>query len=70
MKKFLCAFLLVICISLSACGKVKDISIIGSSDGPTQITVTEKGEKAMYEQITQEKAKRIMDSKKIISFLM
>lgn len=59
MKRVICAILSVICISLSACGK--DINIIGGSDGPTQITVSEKGEKTMYEQITQEEAKRIMD---------
>ena len=38
------------------------IGIIGGADGPTAILVSEKGEKAMYQQITTEEAKKIMDS--------
>ena len=38
------------------------MGIIGGADGPRSIIVAEKGEKAMYEQITPEEAKKIMDS--------
>ena len=63
MKKTLLAHLLLfICILLAACGDDSSIGIIGGADGPTSIIVTEKGEKAMYEQITAEQAKKIMDS--------
>ena len=46
---------------LTGCGKDSSIGIIGGADGPTSIIVAEKGEKAMYEQITAEEAKKIMD---------
>ena len=62
MKKILCINLLMICILFTACGNDSSIGIIGGADGPTKIAVSEKGEKAMYEQITQEEAKKIMDS--------
>ena len=62
MKKLLVVFLGLVCISLTSCAKDKNIGIIGGADGPTQITVTEKGEKAMYEQITPYEARIIMDS--------
>ena len=63
MKKTLLAHLLLfICIFLTACGDDSSIGIIGGEDGQTSIIVTEKGEKAMYEQITAEQAKKIMDS--------
>lgn len=62
MKKILCINLIMICILFTACGKDSNIGIIGGADGPTKIAVSEKGEKAMYEQITQEEAKKIMDS--------
>lgn len=62
MKKILCNLLILICILLTACGNTSSIGIIGGADGPTSITLTEKGEKAMYEQITAENAKKIMDS--------
>ena len=62
MKKFLCIVLILLCILLSACGDATSIGIIGGSDGPTVILVSDKGEKAMYEQITPEDAKKIMDS--------
>lgn len=62
MKKILCVILVSFCIFLTACGDATSIGIIGGADGPTAILVAEKGEKAMYEQITAEEAKKIMDS--------
>lgn len=62
MKKLLCIISALLCILLTACGKDSSIGIIGGADGPTEIIVSEKGEKAMYKQITPEEAKRIMDS--------
>ena len=62
MKKILCIISAVLCISLTACGNDSSIGIIGGADGPTAILVSEKGEKAMYQQITAEEAKKIMDS--------
>ena len=62
MKKALCIISVLLCILLSGCGDATSIGIIGGADGPTSIIVAEKGEKAMYEQITPEEAKKIMDS--------
>lgn len=62
MKKILCIISAILCIFLTACGNDSSIGIIGGADGPTSILVSEKGEKAMYEQITAEEAKKIMDS--------
>ena len=62
MKKVLCIISAVLCIFLTSCGDATSIGIIGGADGPTSIIVAEKGEKAMYEQITPEEAKKIMDS--------
>ena len=62
MKKALCIISVLLCILLSGCGDATSIGIIGGADGPTSIIVAEKGEKAMYEQITAEEAKKIMDS--------
>ena len=62
MKKLLCIISAVLCIFLTACGNDSSIGIIGGADGPTAILISEKGEKAMYEQITPEEAKKIMDS--------
>ena len=62
MKKLYVLISILICIFLTACGNDKSIGIIGGADGPTSIIVEEKGEKAMYEQITAEEAKKIMDS--------
>ena len=62
MKKILCIISTVLCIFLTACGDATSIGIIGGADGPTSIIVADKGEKAMYEQITPEEAKKIMDS--------
>ena len=63
MKKALCIISVLLCILLTACGNDSSIGIIGGADGPTSIIVAEKGEKAMYEQITPEEAKKIMDSR-------
>lgn len=60
MKKLL--YIIAICTLLTACGNDKDVGIIGGADGPTEIIVTKKGETAMYEEITQEEAKKIMDA--------
>ena len=62
MKKILCIISAVLCIFLTACGNDSSIGIIGGADGPTAILVSEKGEKTMYEQITPQDAKKIMDS--------
>ena len=62
MKKVLCIISILLCILLTACGNDSSIGIIGGADGPTSIIVSEKGEKAMYEQISAEEAKKIMDS--------
>ena len=64
MKKALCIISVLLRILLSGCGEATSIGIIGGADGPTSIIVAEKGEKAMYEQITAENAKKIMDSGK------
>ncbi len=62
MKKVLCIISVSFCILLTACGNDSSIGIIGGADGPTSIKASEKGEKAMYEQITAEEAKKIMGS--------
>ena len=62
MKKILCIISAILCIFLTACGNDSSIGIIGGADGPTSIIIAEKGEKAMYQQITAEEAKKIMDS--------
>ncbi len=62
MKKMSCIISAIICIFLTACGNDSSIGIIGGADGPTSIKVSEKGGKAMYEQITPQEAKKIMDS--------
>ena len=62
MKKILCIISVLLCILLSGCGDATSIGIIGGADGPTSIIVSEKGEKEMYQQITAEDAKKIMDS--------
>ena len=49
MKKFLLVISVLLCILFTACGNDKTAG-------------NEKGEKAMYEQITAEEAKKIMDS--------
>ena len=61
-KQILCIISAVFCIIFTACGNDSSIGIIGGTDGPTSIIVTEKGEKEMYNQITPEEAKKIIDS--------
>ena len=60
MKKLFC--ILIICILLTACGNDSNTGIIGGADSSTELNVQQKGEKTMYQQITQEEAKKIMDS--------
>ena len=62
MKSLLCIMSVVFCIFLTDCGNDSSTGIIGGADGPTSIIVSEEGEKAMYEQITPQQAKEIMDS--------
>ena len=62
MKKVLCILSILFVILLCACGDATSIGIIGGADGPTAIIVSDKGDTIMYEQITQEEAKKIMDS--------
>ena len=62
MNKVLCVISVLLCTLLTACGDATSIGIIGGADGTTSIEVREKGEKAMYEQITAEDAKKIIDS--------
>ncbi len=61
-KQGLCMLSLLLCMFLTACANDNSIGIIGGADGPTQIIVSKKGEKTMYQEITQDEAKRIMDS--------
>ena len=56
-------YIALLCILFSGCANDKSIGIIGGADGPTDIIVAEEGEKTMYEQITAEEAKKIMDTK-------
>lgn len=62
MKKILLIISVVVCILLCGCTEDNSIGIIGGADGPTSIIVSEKGEDAMYNQITAVEAKQIMDS--------
>ena len=62
MKRILFIISTILCIFLTACGEARSIGIIGGADGPTAIYVTEKGEEPVYQQITAEEAKKIMDS--------
>ena len=62
MKKQLYMIAILLCIPLTACGNNSSIGVIGGADGPTSIVVSQKGEKAMYEQISADDAKQIMDS--------
>lgn len=62
MKNILCTLLILLCIFVSGCVQNSN-SKIGGADGPTEIIISEDGEKAMYMQISQEEAKRIMDSR-------
>ncbi len=61
MKKFSCILFFSLCIIFTACGENKSIGIIGGADGPTAILVT-RGEKTMYNEITPQEAKKIMEN--------
>ena len=58
MKKALCIISILLCIFLTACGEDK---IVRDVDTPT-LTGSEEGEKSMYEQISAEEAKKVMNS--------
>lgn len=62
MKKLLALTCALLPALLTACAQDSSIAIIGGADGPTSILISEKGEQTMYQQITQEHAKTIMDS--------
>ena len=62
MKKLLYSLSIMIFVWLAGCKSDSSIGIIGGADGPTAILVSEKGESAVYQQITAEEAKNIMDS--------
>ena len=59
MKKIIC--ITSICLLLTACGN-NGITKNSSTDRSTNIESNEQGEKMMFEQITAEDAKKIMDS--------
>lgn len=61
-KGILSLILVMSCVFLAGCGEARSIGIIGGADGPTAIYVTEKGEETVYQQISAEDAKKIMDS--------
>ena len=54
--------LIIMCVLLSSCNDGGNVSKIGGADGPTSIVVSEKGEENMYQQISPDEAKKIMDS--------
>ena len=62
MKKIVCIISVILCIFLTACGDATSVGVIGGADGPTSIIFADKGENTMYQQITAEEAKKIMDS--------
>jgi len=61
MKKIICITSILICLLLTACGN-NGITKNSSTDRSTNIESNEQGEKMMFEQITAEDAKKIMDS--------
>ena len=62
MMSFKSAIIIFVCAVLVACTNNNDIGVIGGADGTTSVIVGDKEEKAMYEQITAQEAKNIMDS--------
>lgn len=62
MMKMVYVLAVLICSVFASCGNDRSDGVIGGADVPTSAVITEKGEKMMYEQITQEEAKRIMES--------
>ncbi len=61
MKRILFIISTILCIFFTACTNNTSVGIIGGADGPTAIIVGER-EETMYEQITAQDAKKIMDS--------
>lgn len=61
MKKTIALFL-VLLVFLCSCTEKADIGIIGGADGPTTIVVSDIKENKMYEMISAQEAKEIMDS--------
>jgi len=62
MRNLMYIISVAVCILLTACGNNKSVGVIGGADGPTAVLINDKGEKAMYKQITAEEAKKIIDS--------
>lgn len=62
MKIIIFAVMIIFSVLLTSCRKGTDIGIIGGNDGPASIIVSEKGDKKMFEQITPQEAKSIIDS--------
>lgn len=62
MKRLFCISAALLCFLLTACTDKTSLAVIGGADGPTAIAVTNGGEQAMFQMISQEEAKRIMDS--------
>ena len=56
------ALFLVLLVFLCSCTEKADIGIIGGADGPTAIVVSDIKENEMYEMISAQEAKEIMDS--------
>ena len=61
MKKMF--FITLIGILFTSCVRNENTGIIGGSDGPTSIIISQKGENKMFQQISQDEAKRIIDLK-------
>ena len=60
MNKIFYIICLMMLVLIASCADNRNV--IGGADGPTSIKVSDKGEKVMYKQITQDEAKKIMDS--------
>lgn len=61
MKKMF--FIMLIGILFTSCVRNENTGSIGGSDGPTSIIISQKGENKMFQQISQDEAKRIIDLK-------
>ena len=62
MKIMLGIVSVMLCMLLVGCSNAESIAIIGGADGPTAMRVDKTGENVMYEQITSQEAKAIMDT--------
>ena len=62
MKKLLFVIYISFCILFASCGNATDTGVPGGTEGQVEKRDSEKGEKTMYQQITAEDAKKIMDS--------